>query len=243
MVDNGAMTGMLHPNNQVRIKVAAEGFADLSDRDYKKKILDDVMPAVRMFPGRRITERLVGEDGAAVTEAIVRFQSCNADLSVLWGSGPFPVDPDGRLSLSIPTEGKAAGAIYPTGFAPRFVDVTKEADLGDVVLEKGVAPKVRVIDKNGQGVANIIVGIRKTEHRIMHASMAVIGTAVRTDETGYFQLPALKGSYTLSVGRSIPDYSGQMMLDGETPPSIEPVTIEFDGSRPDEVILLQEQTP
>jgi hypothetical protein len=34
-----------------------------------------------------------------------------------------------------------------------------------------------------------------------------------------------------------------MMLDGETPPSIKQVTIEFDGSRPDEVILLQEQTP
>ena len=238
-----APTGTVHPNNEVRIKVVAEGFADLSDRDYKKKILDGVMPAVRMFPGRRITGRLVGEDGVGVTEAIVRFQSCNADLSVMWDSGPFPVDPDGRFSLSIPTDGTAAGAIYPTGFAPRFVDVTKEADQGDVVLEKGVAPKGRVVDKNGQGVANIIVGIRNTEHRIMHAFMAVIGTAVRTDETGYFQLPALKGSYTLSAGRSIPDYSGQMVLDGETPPPIEPVTIEFNGSRSDEVILLQEKTP
>jgi hypothetical protein len=238
-----APTGTVHPNNEVRIKVVAEGFADLSDRDYEKKILDGVMPAVRMFPGRRITGRLVAEDGVGVTEAIVRFQSNNANLTMLWDSGPFPVDADGRFSLSIPMDGTAAGAIYPTGFAPRFVDVTKEADQGEVVLEKGVTQRGRVVDKNGQGVANIIVGIRKTEYRIMHAFMAVIGTAVRSDETGYFQLPALKGSYTLSVGPSIPDYSGQMMLDGETPPSIKQVTIEFDGSRPDEVILLQEQTP
>lgn len=238
-----APTGTIHPNNEVRIKVAAAGFADVSGRDYNKKILDGVMPSVRMFPGRRITGRLVGDDGVGVTEAIVRFQSNNADLTMVWDSGPFPVDADGRFSLSIPMDGTAAGAIYPTGFAPRFVDVTKESDQGNVVLEKGVAVKGRVVDKNGQGVSNIIVGIRKTEHRIMHAFMAVIGTAVRTDETGYFQLPALKGSYTLSVDRSIPDYSGQMVLDGETPPSIEPVTIEFNSSSPDEDILLQEQSP
>jgi hypothetical protein len=238
-----APTGTVHPNHEVRIKVAAEGFADLSERDYNKKILDGVMPAVRMFPGRRITGRLVGEDGVGVTEAIVRFQSCNADLTAIWDSGPFPVDPDGRFSLSVPSDGKAAGAIYPTGFAPRFVDVTTEADQGDVVLEKGVALKGRVVDKNGQGVANVVVGIRKTEHRIMHALMAVIGTAVKTDETGSFQLPALKGSYTLSAHRSISDYSRQTVLHGETPPSIEPVTIEFNSSPPDEVILLQEKTP
>ena len=73
--------------------------------------------------------------------------------------------------------------------------------------------------------------------------MAVIGTAVRTDESGYFQLPALSGAYKLSVERSVSDYSRQMILDGETPPSIEPVTVEFNSSTPADDIVLQEQTP
>lgn len=235
-----APTGTVHPSNEVRIKVVAEGLADVSGRDYEKKILAGSMPPVRMLPGRQITGRLVGEEGVRVTEAIVRFQCGNADATVMWDSGPFPVDPDGRFSLSIPSDGMSFGAVYPTDFAPRFVDVTAEADQGDVVLETGVALKGRVIDKDGQGVATTVVGFRKTEHRIMYAYMEIIETAVRTDESGNFQLPALSGTYELSVGRSLPDYSRQMTLDGETPPTIEPVTIEFSSTRPAEDILLQE---
>jgi hypothetical protein len=145
--------------------------------------------------------------------------------------------------LSIPSEGTAAGAIYPSNFAPRFVDVTSESDLSDIVLEKGISLKGRVIDRHGKGVAKTVVGIRKTEHRIMHLYVAVIGTAVRTDEAGYFQLPMLQGAYKLSVGKSVGDLSREMMLVGETPPSIEPVTIEFNSSTPDVDILLQEQAP
>ncbi len=238
-----APTGTVQASNEVRIKVVAEGFADASGRDYEKKILEGVLPSVRMPAGRRITGRLVGEDGAGVIEAIVRFQCGNANLTLSWDSGLFPVDPDGRFSLSIPTDGIAVGAIYPTGFAPRFVDVTAEADQGDIVLKKGVALKSRVVDKMGKGIAKTVVGIGKIEHRIMYAYMAVIGTAVRTDESGYFQLPSLSGAYKLSVERSVADYSRQMMLDGETPPSIEPVTVEFNNSTTTDNIVLQEQTP
>lgn len=237
-----APAGTVIPNNEVRIKVVADGYADQSGRDYEKKILSGVMPAVRLSTGRRIKGRLVDEAGDAVSNAIVRFQSCDADLN-MWDSGPFPVETDGSFALSIPSGGKATGAIYPTGFAPRFVDVTSETDQGDVVLEKGVALKGRVVDRNGKGVAKTVVGVRKSEQRIMHVFRAVIGTAVKTDDSGHFLLPVLNGEYNLSVGRSVADYSRQMMLDGNTPPAIKPVTIEFDSSKPGEEILLQEQTP
>lgn len=235
-----APTGTVHPDNEVRIFVVAEGFADVSGRDYEKKILKGVMPTVWMLAGRQVTGRLVSEGGKAVTEGIVRFQAGSADLTVMWDSGPFPVDSDGRFSLSIPVDGMSFGAIYPTGFAPRFVEVTEKADQGDVVLEKGVALKGQVIDKNGQGVAKTVVGIRKTENRVMHAYVAVIGTAVKTDESGHFQLPALSGEFKLSVESSVPDYSRQMTLDGKTPPPIDPVMIEFNHSRSDERIRLHE---
>lgn len=236
-------TGSLRPSqDEVRVKVVAEGFADQSGVDYKKKILKGVLPRVRMLPGRKIKGRLVDSGGKAVAKAIVRFQSCNADATANWDSGPFPVDTDGRFSLSIPSTGTAAGAVYPTGFAPRFVDVTSETDQGNIALEQGVSLKGRLVDRDGKGIAKTVVGIRKTEHRIIHLFVAVIGTAVRTDEAGYFQLPALQGAYKLSVGRSVPDYSKQMMLDGEQPPAVEPVTFEFDRSKLGESILLREQT-
>ncbi len=236
-------TGTVHSSNEVRIKVVANGFADVSDRDYEKKVLTGTLPSVRMHPGRRIKGRLVSENGASVANAIIRFQSCNENLSLMWDSGPFPVDPDGRFSLSIPVDGKAAGVIYPMGYAPRFVDVTAETDQGDVLLEKGITLKGRVIDKKGQGVAKTVVGIQKTENRIMYAYVAIIGTAVKTDESGNFQLPSLSGAYQLSVEGSVSDYSRQMALNGETPPHIKPMTIEFDSSSPAEIILRQEQTP
>ncbi len=238
-----APAGTVDSDNEVRIKVVADGFADVSDRDYEKKILTGTLPSVRMSPGRRINGRLVSDNGAGVASAIVRFQSCNENLSLMWDSGPFPVDPDGRFSLSIPVDGKAAGVIYPTGYAPRFVDVIAKADQGDIVLEKGVTLRGRVIDKKGQGVARTVVGIEKTENRILYAYVAIIGTAVKTDESGNFQLPPLSGRYQLSVEGSVADYSRQMVLNGETPPTIKPMTIEFDSSSPAEVVLRQEQTP
>ena len=100
-----------------------------------------------------------------------------------------------------------------------------------------------MIDAKGQGVAKTVIGIRKTENRIMYAYVAIVGTAVKTDESGNFQLPSLSGAYQLSVEGSVADYSRQMVLNGETPPTIKPMTIEFDSSSPAEVILRQEQTP
>ena len=235
-----APTGTIRPNHdEVRIRVVAEGFADVSTVDIEKALLDGSLPRVEMVPGRRIKGQLVDQDGEPVTKAVVRFQSCDADLTNPWDSGPFLVDNDGRFAVSIPNDGKAAAAVYPTGFAPRFVDVTDEADQGSIDLEKGLRLKGRVIDRNGKGVAKTVVGIRNTEHRASFAFLTVIGTAVRTDEAGYFRLPPLHGSYVLSVGKSVPDYSRQMMLEGSPPPSIKSVTVDIDNADPSDLILLR----
>ncbi len=237
-------TGTIRPNHdEVRIKVVAEGFADVLEDDYEKTLLKGSLPRVEMLAGRRIKGRLVDKEGKAVAKAIVRLQSCTADLTAKWDSGPFPVGEGGGFSVSIPSDGKAAAAIYPTGFAPRFIDVTNETDQGNIVLQKGVSLKGRVVDRNGNGVAKTVVGILNTEHRILHAYVVVIGTAVKTDEAGHFQLPPLHGSYKLSVGKSVPDYSRQMMLLGEPPPPIDPVTVEFDGAKSGDLILLRERYP
>jgi len=235
-----APTGTLRPNHdEVRIKLVAEGFADVSTVDHEKALLGGSLPRVEMIAGRRIVGQLVDQDNRPVTKAVLRFQSCNADLTNTWDSGPFSVNKEGRFSVSIPIDGKTAAAVYPTGFAPRFIDVTDETDQGSIVLAKGVALKGRVVDRDGKGVARAVVGIRNSEHRALFAFLTVIGTAVRTDEAGYFQLPPLQGSYILSVGKSLPDYSKQMMLTGSPPPSIVPVTIDIDNADSSDPILLR----
>ena len=128
---------------------------------------------------------------------------------------------------------------FCNGFAPRFIDVTDTSDQGKIVLDEGVTIKGRVLDRKGSGLAGTIVGMRNVEHRLMFAYMAVIGTAVRTDPQGYFQLPPLRGSYTLTVSQSVPDFSRQMMLVGTKPPEIEPLIIDVDEVNPDELVILR----
>ena len=51
------------------------------------------------------------------------------------------------------------------------------------------------------------------------------------------------GSYRLSVGKSMPEYSRQMMLLGEPPPWIDPVTVEIDSAHSGDLIILRERHP
>ena len=236
-------SGTIRPNNdQVRISVLAENFADTSAEDYEKSLLEGSLPDVKMFVGRRIEGRLVDDDGNAVNKAILRFQSNDRQMTETWDSGPFPVADDGRFSLSIPQSGMAVAAVYPEDFAPRFVDVAQAADQGNIQLSKGVALKGQVLDADGKGVAKTVVGIRNEEHRLMFAYGAVIGMAVRTEDDGFFQLPPLDGRYKLTVGNSLPDFSRRMMLLGEQPPLIEPVVIDVNAADPENLIELRAET-
>ncbi len=236
-----APTGTIRPNHdEVRIRVSADGFADVDAYEYEHGLLTGEFSPVELPKGRRFTGQFVNADGEPVTKAIVRFQSSNADLSVTWDSGPFPVSRDGTFSIRAPINSKVAAAVYPVQYAPRFVEMTEEEDQGRILLSKGVSLKGRVVDRNGKGVPKAVVGIRSTDHLVLHAYVVLIGTAVRTDDNGYFQLPPLDGQYELSVGNAMADYSQQMMLTGDAPPMIEPITIDVSEQSSKDLIVLQE---
>lgn len=234
-------TGTVLPAmDEVRIKVVADGYAEMSAYDGEKELLQGSLPTVKLLPGRKISGRLVDGKGNPVNSAIVRFQH-NSEATVdAWDSGPFAVDRDGKFSLSIPAGGKAAGVAYPKGFSPRFIDVAETSDQGDIPLEQGIRIRGRVLDRNGNGVAGTIVGFRNTQYSEMYGFVAVIGSAVRTDSKGYFQLPPLRGTYKLSVTKSAPDYSRQMMVVGQEPPIIESLEIDIDAADTSELLIMQE---
>ncbi|QDV47757.1 Nickel uptake substrate-specific transmembrane region [Stieleria neptunia] len=233
-------SGPIRRTDEVRIRVIAEGFAELSAYDHEKKLLNGSFPHLTLTPGRMIVGQLVDDTGKAITKAVVRFQHNSETISDTWDSGPLAVDKDGKFAVSIPVDGKAVGVVYPVGYAPRFIEVGPVADQGNIVMDAGVTLKGRVLDRSGNGVAGTVVGFRDTEHREMFGYVAVIGSAVKTDADGYFQLPPLRGSYELTVSKSAPDYSRQMMLVGVEPPSFAPLTMNTASVDPKELIVLKE---
>lgn len=236
-------TGTIRANRvEVRIDVVADGFADTHETDYEKQLLKGTLPDVRMLDGRRINGQVVNAAGEAVSKCIVRIQSNNEDLTKSWDSGPFAINGDGSFSVSLPEDGKAIAVFYPRDFAARFFNISDDTDQGKITLDNGTRLKGQVRDRHGKGVSGVVVGLRSTEYRLVFAYMALIQTAVRTDDEGYFQLPPLVGEYRLSVGKSVPDYTRQMMIVGANPPDIEPVVIDTTGTDPEQLIILAEES-
>ncbi len=235
-------TGTIRPSiDEVRIKVKADNYADGCERDYEKKILKGTLPVLTLQDGRPIRGRLVDPKGNPIVSAVVRFQSNTANFRNSWDSGPFAVDKKGRFSLSVPMDGRTAGAVYPSQFACRFIEITNDEDQGDVVLKKGISLKGRVEDIKGNGVASTVVGIDSKDFINLDGFLVMIKTAVKTDDKGFFQLPNLSGTYILSVANAKPDFSRQLMLIGATPPKIEARTIDTDDLDPSDLIVLEEE--
>ncbi|HEX4144478.1 MAG TPA: M56 family metallopeptidase [Pirellulales bacterium] len=237
----------VHAYDVIGIEIRAEGFADLSRMYFVRQVTDGALPTQRLRSARKIRGRIVDPDGNPVAGAAVRFMANarpEATASILWfDSGPLPVDKDGAFSVSIPADGQAAFAIYPKGFAPRIVDVPEDgadADLGPIGVERGIALTGRVLDKSGQGVADTVVAIRSTDQRSLYAFILLIGTAVKTDETGSFTLPPLSGSYWVRVTGDAPDYSRRLMVTGSKPPPIRPRIVDFDAKDAGREIILRE---
>ena len=231
---------LLVPDEWLRLKIRAEGFADLS-QDFEPREAQGALPVQRLYLGRTVVGRLVDPQGEPVVEAIVRFQASSSDLKMIWDSGPSPVDEWGTFSVSIPKEGQAAFAIYPRRFAPQVVKVPeKETDLGPIRVESGTSLTGRILDKEGRGVAETVVAVQSEELLLLFHWGVRIGTAVKTDENGSFRLPPVRGTYRVLVTNGAPDYSGQLFVTGAAPPPILPQKIDFNGEDKTREVVFRE---
>lgn len=237
-ISTGELT--LGPDDEVRIKVRAEGFADLSQVDYERRLAKGKLPVQKLHTGRKVRGRIVDPDGKPIEAAIIRFHVETPDMSLLWDSGPLPVDKPGAFSFSIPRAGTAAFVIYPRGFAPRTVYVSDDGDdLGAIQVQTGTSLTGRVVDRKGNGVAGTVVAILGDE-LLGRLVRLPIGTAVKTDETGRFTLPPVRGIYTVRVTDHAPDYTRQLVESGVKPPPILPERIDFSGTDKTEDIEFRE---
>jgi len=229
----------------IGINIQAGGFADLSRNYFVRQVAGGSLPVQRLDVARKIQGHIVDPDGNPVVEAVVRFYANSAPppAEMTWyDTGPLPVDKLGAFSVSIPKPGKAAFVIYPRGFAPRIVDIPEDgadADLGPIRVERGVSRTGRVLDRQGRGVAETVVAIQR-DGRMLYGFGFLIGTAVKTDETGGFTLPPVSGSYRVWVTAAAGDYSRGLTVTGSKPPPIPPQMIDFDATDKTKEIILRE---
>ena len=221
------------------IKIRAEGFPELS-MHYFGAGAQSPLPVQRLPAGRTVWGRLVDPQGSPVAKAIVRCYA-SSDLLMFWDSGPLPVDQRGMFSVLIPKDGQAAVAIYPREFAPQILKVAKnETDLGPIRVESGTSLTGRVVDKEGRGVAGTVVAVRDDFVQDFLGIGTPIGTAVKTDESGSFRFPPIRGTFQVWVTNDAPDYSRQLTVSGVAPPPILPQRIDFNGKDKTREVIFRE---
>ncbi|MGO9108111.1 MAG: M56 family metallopeptidase [Thermoguttaceae bacterium] len=221
------------------IKTRAEGFPELSTQ-YFGAGARSPLPVQRLPAGRTVLGRLVDPQGSPVAKAIVRFYA-SSDLLMFWDSGPLPVDQRGMFSALIPKVDKAEVMIYPREFAPQMLRLAEnETDLGPIRVESGTSLTGRVVDKKGRGVAGTVVAVRDDFVQQFLFMGTSIGTAVKTDESGSFRLPPIRGTYRVWVTNEAPDYSRQLTISGVAPPPILPQRIDFNGEDKTREVIFRE---
>jgi protocatechuate 3,4-dioxygenase beta subunit len=113
--------------------------------------------------GQRISGVVVDQDGRPVEGALVKLQGgLNGDWDFFSATGQTTTDEAGRFELWI-TKGRGRWLNvtkhrYGTSF---FWDYLEKGDMGTIVLARGGSIKGRVLDRDGTGLANCEVSVRR----------------------------------------------------------------------------------
>jgi protocatechuate 3,4-dioxygenase beta subunit len=146
--------------------------------------------------GTTLAGRLTDEEQMPVTGK-VSLRGLDGGMVSLMLRSSFRVDTDGEGSFSIGPlpAGEHTLLVESRGYAPVNIDATvtgREAnqDLGDVVLEKGLAVSGRVIAEGGEPLAGALVNAVQPGRGALSASGDLFATG-ETDEQGRFVLAGL----------------------------------------------------
>ncbi len=171
---------------------------------------------IEMFPGKAISGRVQGADGApAKGVKILAFSRTDlvkfGDPSFTMGSFTrATTDASGTFRVQVATPGQAVFWILPADLAPEMhpLPADKRGDLGSFVLAKGAVVKGRVLDAVGKPLAGIFVNAdrdRAQSDEILGTLMVsdALNRSAVTDANGEFTLaPLPAGTYSLQPGQN-----------------------------------------
>ncbi len=141
--------------------------------------------------GQRISGVVVDQDGHLVEGAVVKLQGGeNGDWDFFGATGQTKTDVTGKFELWI---SKARGRwlnVAKQGYGTSFFwDYLEKGDMGTLTLVRGGSIKGRVLDRDGKGLANCEVSVRRYP-------CGVIDTAF-TDSEGNYVLQGVPGDPSL----------------------------------------------
>lgn len=183
-------------------------------------------------PARLVRGRVVDRDGVAVRDCEIRFSAWRSQKARTDAAGRFEID--GLPLTSAPQQ----LSVFPpasTGLIaidlPVVAPVTRALEIGDVVLERGVRIRGRLVDDRGDAVAGMVGWLPSTDnpHVVKYGNAASIHSLL-TDAEGRFDLVALPGtgivtasSRSALAGEFLParasDFGVELTPDGNIPVS------------------------
>lgn len=141
--------------------------------------------------GQRISGVVVGQDTRPVDGAVVRLQGGeNGDWDFFGATGRTTTDPAGKFELWI-TKGRGRWLnIAKQGYGASFFwDYLAKGDMGTVTLTRGGDITGKVLDRDGKGLANAEVSVRKYPCGLIDKTL--------TDSEGYYILRGVPGDPSL----------------------------------------------
>jgi hypothetical protein len=184
-----------------RLFVRHEDFA-LAVQDIELSKEEDIEVEVTLGPGVTLTGRLIDEDDQPLSGEISLGALGGRPVGALFGSRlKAEADADGEFSLPAVPPGAHTLVAESRGYGKTDVEVevsgrAKEQDVGDVVLERGLAISGKVVEPSGGPVAGAVYAEPATSTALRGLTDSFL--MAESDSEGRFVLAGLAaGAYSL----------------------------------------------
>ncbi|MCL2349529.1 MAG: carboxypeptidase regulatory-like domain-containing protein, partial [Planctomycetaceae bacterium] len=214
-------------------RVTKEGYAPEEGRWLPIYFEDGIKDGSKQFDFKLylsdpVTGRLVDEDGKPLANILIRGFRWNPEN--LWeNNGLYPQfdmrsDESGRFKIDVPKNHSAAFWTLPDNLVIKQTLVKeKHGDLGDIVLEKGIRPTVKVLDPDGKPLAKTWVDLLRQD-RVGIPMMTMSRRSALTDENGIaLFLPVAADQYEIRISET-------------------PLTSHNQGEFPENMLWMREST-
>lgn len=201
-------------NSNSEVLLEKEGYVPEKDGRMSKwaeKFLKegkDVFATVQLQKSTPITGRLVNTEGEPLPNVgIAYLREKTKPFRREYISPEFfdlTSDAEGRFHIDAAKDERIVFWAIADDLAPKYVFPDKSrGDFGDIVLEKGFRPTVKVIDENGKPVENVWVDIYREREESTLNTISIYRRSALTDQNGeaHFR-PVADGQYEIRISET-----------------------------------------